>query len=152
MPIFKSKYGHVTYKVKQLPGCCGVAVVYHCRFHINGYSIFDSDVPRKKVLALYRDFNAFLHSYDITLFDRPMPRRRYTVRTALGDQLYPYDLYRSHIIMTDVAPDVSPFTEVASIYDFCKSMKWDNTKKFRNIKTDDFVYVFEKSISRESHI
>lgn len=154
MPTFKSKHGRVIYQVKQLPGCCGVAVVYHCEFYVKGYRWSSYGVPHRKILGLYTDFNAFLHSPTISIIPTnqstftSLAKRKWVVKTPLGDQSYPYNLYRSHIIMTDVTSRERP-----SIYDFCTTMRWKKTKTFPNKKTyDTRISVFERSVHREMRI
>lgn len=149
MPIFKSTVGSVTYKVKQLPGCCGVAVVYHCDFCVTGYRW--ARPPKTKLKTLYKEFDNFLSSAEIertipesTVYSRNSTTR-WQVNTPCGYQRYPYDLYRSHIVMTDYA---QRGWEYSSTYDFCTTMKWKNTAKFPNKKTGNTVYVFGKSIKR----
>ena len=34
MPVVKFEEGTASFKVKQLPGCCGVGVIYHPAFRV----------------------------------------------------------------------------------------------------------------------
>lgn len=132
MATVKLPHGSVRFKVKQLPGCCGVAVVYH--------PVFTIKLPGEGSLKM-ADME-FIHDY-----------RTIAKATQVFNQLFkefnsyikegvniPFDLYRSKILMTDFIG--------GAVYKFCTHNKWSKSKGFINYKTAETLHIFTLNAHR----
>lgn len=149
--VFQGKNGKITFVVDQMPGCCGIAVISHPTFLINtgksrAYYEYADDYleeliyekkwgtkthklkiatkineAKVKITNLYTEFNNFI--LNTTQDGTP------------NSKIYPFDLKRSKVLMTDYSE--------GNVYKFCTAMKWQKSEAFRNYKTNHSVYIFQ---------
>lgn len=142
MATVKLPHGSVRFKVKQLPGCCGVAVVYHAYFNVlvgkrtyatrymrelqHGFGTVRYKKAQEDTKKLFTEF----HKY-ITGPRQFLPGFEGSVQP---NPAWPFDLDRSTVLMSD---NVS-----GEIYKFCVHNKWRKSKGFMNYKTGNTVHLF----------
>ena len=134
MPVVKFEEGTVSFKVKKLPGCCGIGVIFHPRFMVLVEKrLYDLSYPegahvrvRKLLNSQGKKLYAALHKH--------VAGPRKLGSNGLSTKEWPFDLDRSRLMMTD--------NSYGAVYQFCTYNKWKKVKTFKNYKTGHVLHTF----------
>lgn len=120
--MFECEYGSVEYEFEEMPGCCGVGILYDIDFR-----------PNKR-----RDIKKLYEAFDDYIFNKPTQGNGFDIDYNHRDALS-----KSKLLMSDgVAPQGPIYW--CSIAAFCRHTGWMEGTARKNFNSGNNVIVFEK--------